>query len=328
MRVFLTGGTGLLGSHVAADLRDHGHDVVALHRNDADTLFLEESGCELRAGDVRDDADALARAMEGCTHVVHGAGMVYAGSAWPKVRSVNVDGTRNVLTGALRAGVGHALHISSAAVYGPVDGPVDESTPTDTDLAPNDLYARSKREAEGVALGIEEKRGLPVTVVRPAAVYGERDRLMAPALARILRLPLVPLLGPATNALPVVYAGNVAAAVRLALEAGAGGRIYDLASDHPLTQRELFELLAAGMGITPRFVSLPAELVRTGGALLAGLGVGAPGAKHLSIDRVTRLALADNPFRSSRAREELGWDPPHRHPDSLARTGRWLRHHR
>lgn len=324
MRVFLTGATGLLGSHLAYELRSQGHEVVALHRPTADTLFLEETECELVEGDIRDDAEVLSPLMQGCSHVVHGAALVYAGGAWPRVRAVNVDGTRNVLTAGRLAGLQHAVHLSSVAVYGDAAPPVDESTPTDSDLPPGDLYARSKREAEEVARGIEEKRGFPVTVMRPAAVYGERDRLMAPALERILRLPLVPLLGPARNALPVVYAGNVAVAIRLALEAGRGGTTYDIGLDHTLNQRELMQWLAAGLDLTPRFCTIPAPLVRGGGAVLAKLGVRTPGAAHLPINRLTYLALGENPIRSERIRTELGWDPPYGHQEALQRTAKSL----
>jgi nucleoside-diphosphate-sugar epimerase len=324
MRVFLTGGTGLLGSHLAHELRSHDHEVVALHRPSADTLFLQETECELVEGDIRDDAEDLSPLMEGCSHVVHGAALVYEGGKWPRVREVNVDGTRNVLTAARLAGAEHAVHVSSVAVYGYTSGPVDETTPTDSDLAPGDLYARSKREAEEVARGIEEKRGFPVTVVRPAAVYGERDRLLAPALERLLRLPVVPLLGSATNALPVVYAGNVAVAIRLAVEAGRGGSTFDIGLDFPLDQRGLMKGLATGLGLSPRFVSLPAPLVRGAAAVLAKLGVGTPGAEHLPINRLTQLALGENPFVSRRIRTELGWDPPYFHEDALQRTGKSL----
>ncbi len=327
MRVFLTGGTGLLGSHLAQELRAHGHEVVALHRRAADTLVLEESECRLVEGDIRDDPDVLAPLMEGCSHVVHAAALVYAGGAWPKVRAVNVDGTRNVLTAARHVGVQHAVHLSSVAVYGSVEGPVTESTPTDSNLPPYDLYARSKREAEEVVRGIEEKRGFPVTILRPSAVYGERDRLMAPALRDVLELPVVPLLGRGRNSLPVVYAGNVAVATRLALEAARPATTYDVGLDHPLTQRELMEWLAAGLGMTPRFLSLPAPLVRAAGEVLARLGVRTPGAKHLPINRLTQLALSQNPYPSSRIRDELGWSPAYEHRPALERTGRWLLHH-
>lgn len=327
MRVFLTGGTGLLGSHLAQELRKHGHEVVALHRRTADTLVLEEAECELVEGDIRDDAEALAPLMDGCSHVVHSAALVYAGGAWPKVRAVNVDGTRNIFTAARHAGVAHGVHVSSVAVYGNVNGPVDETAPTDSDLPPNDLYARSKREAEEVVRGIEEKRGFPVTILRPSAVYGERDRLMAPAIRELLKLPLVPLFGSARNALPVVYAGNVAIATRIALEAGKPAATYNVGLDHPLTQRQLMEWLAAGLGMTPRFVSIPAPIVRGAGELLARLGVRTPGAQHLPINRLTRLALSENPYPSQSIRTDLGWTPDYQHQPALERAGRWLLHH-
>lgn len=326
MKVFLTGATGLLGSHLARELTAGGHDVVALVRRRSDTSFLETLGCRLVEGDVRDEADSLAPAMEGCTHVVHSAALVYAGGEWPKVRAVNVDGTRNVLRAAAMAEAGHAVHVSSVAVYGPAEGPVSESTPTDTPIPPDDLYARSKREAEDVARGIEEKRGLPITIVRPSAVYGERDRLLTPAIADLLRLPLVPLFGPGDNTLPVVYAGNVAGAMRLCLEAARGGEIFDVGMDHPLTQRQLFALLAQGLGRKPRFFRLPGPLVRGAATALSRLGVGTPGAGHLPLERVARLALGENPYPSRRIRSELGWEPAHSHDDALARTGAWWGH--
>ena len=327
MRVFLTGGTGLLGSHLAHELRRHGCEVVALHRRDSGTLFLEENECELVHGDIRDDAAILAPMMDGCSHLVHGAALVYAGGSWPQVRAVNVDGTRNVLTAAQMAGVQHAVHLSSVAVYGDIPGPADETKPTDLDLPPEDLYARSKREAEKVARQVEEKWNFPVTILRPSAVYGERDRLMGPALVDILRLPLVPILGRGNNALPVVYAGNVAVATRLAVEAARANTTYNVGLDHALTQRELFEYLGTGLGINPRFVTIPAPLVKSGGALLAKLGVKTPGAKHLPINRLTKLALSENPYPSGLIRDELGWAPAYEHRQALEQTGHWLVQH-
>lgn len=327
MRVFVTGATGLLGSHLAALLREGGHAVVALRRPSSAGTYLRELGCELAEGDVRDPPERLAKLMAGCTHVVHAAALVYAGGGWPRTRSVNVEGTRRVLEGAVRAGVGHAVHISSVAVYGTRPGPVDESTPLDVDLPAGDLYARSKREAEGEARCVETEGALPVTVLRPAAVYGERDRLMAPILTRLVTRALTPLLGPGDNTLPVVYAGNVAAAVFRALEEGRGGATYDVGMDFPLTQRELLEGIARGLGCSPRFVSIPGVAVRVGAAVLQRLGVSSPGGGQLALTRVAAIGLGQNPYASRRIRRELGWDPPHRHPEALERTGRWMSRH-
>ncbi len=327
MRVYITGATGLLGSHTAELLRARGHDVVALHRRRSDTTFLEELGCELVVGDVRDDEDALAPGMAGCTHLVHGAALVYSGGAWPKIRAVNVEATRTVLEAAARAGVEHAVHLSSVAVYGTVRGEVDEGAPVDTPLPPRDLYARSKRESEVEARAVEEEQGLPLAVLRPSAVYGERDRLLAPVLADLVRRPVCFLLGSGKNHLPVVYAGNVARAVLRALEDGRGRATWDVGLDHPVTQRGLLEGIAAGMERSPTFVPLPAGAVRLGADVLEKVGVSTPGAPHLPLGRVARLALDENPYPSRTIRRELGWDPPVSADEALRRTGRWLRDH-
>jgi nucleoside-diphosphate-sugar epimerase len=324
MRVFITGASGLIGSHLVGELVAAGHEVVGLCRDASDTTYLDQAGCVVVRGDIRSDAESLAPLMEGCQRLVHAAAQGYAGGSWRKVRESNVDGTRNVLTAARLAGVEHVTHVSTVAVYGGAPGLKDEQTPIDHPIPAGDLYARSKREAEEVVRGIEEQRGLPVTIVRPSAVYGERDRLMAPAIARVLRLPLVPLLGDGENTLPVVYAGNVASGLRLVVERCVGGETFNLAMDSPLTQSELFERLADGMGKTPRFVALPGSLVRSVGGVLTRLGMTTPGAQHLPLERLIQLGLGENPFPTHRIREHLGWAPSHAHEEALLRTGAWL----
>lgn len=324
MRVFLTGGTGLVGAHLARALRARGDSVVALQRSTSDTTLLEELGCEIVRGDVRDDPRRMAESMERCTHAVHAAAWIYPDAPWPEVRAVNVVGAAHALEAAARAGAGLAVHVSSIAVYGNPPGVLDEDHPTDAPLGPGDLYARSKREAEAEARRVEAETGLTVTVVRPAAIYGEGDRLLAPKVARLLRLPVVPLLGGGDNTIPVVYAGNVADALVRALDGAGAGSVFNLTMDRPLTQRGLVEGLAAGLGRQARILPVPATVVRAGARLGDALGVRIPGARDLSLSRVARLALDDNPYPSERARTVLGWAPPHEHADALRRTGEWI----
>ncbi|HSR40544.1 MAG TPA: NAD(P)-dependent oxidoreductase, partial [Longimicrobiales bacterium] len=268
MKVFVTGGTGLVGSHVAERLRRRGDEVLCLQRSSSNTSFLRSIGCRIVRGDVRDDPESTVRAMEGCDALVHGAALIYARDPWPKIRAVNVEGTERILRSARKAGIGRAVHISSVAVYGDPRGRVDEETPLDSPLRPKDLYARSKREAEDVAFDLHGRGRLSVTVLRLSAVYGERDRLFAPRLAALARLPVTPLLGSGRAPLPVVYAGNAAEAVLGAMDASrGGGRAYNVASDHPTTQRELLEGIAGGLGCGLRLFPVPGPLVWWGARL-------------------------------------------------------------
>lgn len=329
MRVFLTGGTGLIGSHIAAQLRARGDDVVALSREDSDTRFLEQHGCTVARGDVRDPHDELTDHVSGCEALVHAAALVYGGGSWPHVRAVNVEGTRNVLRAAAAARVPAAVHLSSVAVYGRTWGTVDEDTPTDSPLRPGDLYARSKREAEAVAHSEASSAsgGLRLTILRLAAVYGERDRRLVPRLVSLVCRPVVPVLGRGQNSLPIVYAGNAAAAVARSLDRPAERpvRTYDLGLDHQLTQEGLILGMARALRTAPRLVHVPGGLVRGAAALGERLGLSAPGGADLSLSRFTRLALDENPYPSRLIRRELDWKPPFGHDEGIGRTVAWVR---
>jgi len=324
VRVFLTGGTGLVGSHVAERVRREGWEVVALARRGSETGHLQGIGCRIVAGELSDGAGRLAAAMSGCTHVVHAAALVYSGAPWAAIEAVNVGGTSTVMKAASDAGIGVAVHVSSVAVYGEARPGLDDSTP-DAELPPvTSNYGLSKRHAEAAARSEAAAGKMRLTILRPASVYGERDRLMTPRIARLTRWPVVPTLGSGRNTIPAVYAGNVADAVWLSLVAGREAATWDVAMDHPLTQRMLLEGIARGLGRRIRIVPVPASAVRAVAGALGWLRVPTPGASDLPLGRVVALGLADNPYTSQRIREALDWIPPYRHEEALPRAGAWL----
>jgi nucleoside-diphosphate-sugar epimerase len=324
MRVFLTGGSGLLGSHVAERLRARGDDVVCLQRKGSDTSHLRELGCRIVEGNVKDGVETLSSAMEGCAALVHAAALVYVGGPWPRLRAVNVDGTTNVLKAASMAAVPRAVHLSSVAVYGRQDGPVDENVTVDGALEPTELYARSKREAESAARAAVDGGRLQLLIARPAVLYGERDRLLSPRLAKALRMPVLPLMGRGHNTLPIVYAGNAADAVVRILDEGQDRAAYNIGVDHQLTQRELLEGMAHALGRNPRFVHVPEGIVREGAKLGEAVGLNLPGGGDLTLERLARLSLGENPYRTERLKQELHWQPPFSHQEGFRRTACWL----
>lgn len=325
----VTGATGLVGSHLVERLRAGGWTVRALTRNpSAARGALAALDAEPVAGDVL-DAQSFADAARGCDAVVHAAALITARGGWDAYDATNVRGTRNAVAAARAAGA-RLLHVSSVAVYGAAAryGQGVGGTSEDAALAPlhpSAWYARSKRDAEEVALGAHRSGAIWATAVRPAVVYGRRDRQFVPRMARLALRGVVPVPGGGRTPLALVHAANVADAAVLALESEvAGGRAYNVANDFEVTASGFFHLAGDGLGRRVRVLPVPVALARAGEgvatALLRAAGAGAlADALASSVDYVTR----GNPFTSERARCELGWTPRVMPRDGVPDAFRW-----
>jgi nucleoside-diphosphate-sugar epimerase len=331
VKVLVTGGSGLLGSHVIAALVARGDRVRALVRESTGAQqAVAASGAEAVPGDVT-DASAWSRGVAGMDGIVHAAALVLKHASLETFRGINVGATELALEAAGRARI-PLVHISSVSVYGrdaafaEGGGRVSEDFPFQP-IPDYDFYARTKREAELLARRVAEERGMAVTAIRPNVLFGERDRYFSPRVARALRYGFLPRVGPGDNHLSCVYAGNVAAAVLPALDRPVPGfRAFNTTNDSDLTQRQFFDAFAAALGARPWAIPVPVAL-----ASLAVKGFTSarawlsprtyPGAGHAAIAFLT----GENPYRSDRARAELGWRPPTPALDAIARTGVWLR---
>lgn len=323
MRVLVTGGSGLIGSHVIARLIERGVEVLALVRSAGAIRAVEALGAKPIEGDVR-DRDAFCAAARGIDGLVHAAALVAARRAYDEFEDVNLGGTIHAVDAAARAGA-RLVHISSTSVYGRGlhAGPVDETFPF-ARIARRDFYARTKRAAEDVLRRQARAQRVHVTVLRPCVVYGERDRLFAASVARVLRSGIAPLVGAGNNVLACVYAGNVAGAVCRALDGDRPtGQAYNVANDGDLTPRTFAREFAAGLGVGRlRFVRISPLLAH------AGIGVGTGLVRALGPRRYSgtgaaavRFLTQDNPYVSTRAREELGWEPDVDAAVAVRRTG-------
>jgi nucleoside-diphosphate-sugar epimerase len=327
MRVFLTGGTGLIGSHVAARLRDRGDDVVALVRSTSQTSHLVEIGCQPVVGDILDDPGVTAARIRGCDAVVHAAAKVFERGGRGAFARLNVGGTERVLEAAGRAAP-RVVHVSSVAVYAglPADRPLTEDRWTEADPDRQSPYAASKHLSERAAWRWHGAGDVRLTTVRPSVVYGERDRAATPIFVRYARLPVIPLVGGGRTTLPVVYAGNVARAIVAALDRDASiGRAYNLARDVPVTARDLARWLARDLGRRARLVSVPAGPARSAAAAIDMVSRLVPWAGQTDARRAVRSLSRDNPYLSSRARLELGWTGLIPHEEGVRRTMEWWR---
>ncbi len=321
MTVLVTGGSGLVGSHVIEALRRAAVPMRALVRPGAEPV-VQALGAEPVTGDVTDPATWRRAAAGGLSGIVHGAAKVGPGASYDAYEAVNVGGSRLAVETARATGA-HLVHVSSVSVYsGSADyQPTAERRTENTafqPIAPDDHYARSKRESEQLIREAAQTGAIGATAIRPDVIFGERDRLFAPRVYKSMRARIVPLAGPGTNHLPCVYAGNVASAIVAALELRRPGfRAYNVTRDAApaLTVREFMQAFADAAGVRILLVRLPLPLARWTLGIWSGR-------------RLARAALAfmtgDDPYVTELAEAELGWRPTVDTRTGIARTVRWL----
>ncbi len=330
MRIFLTGGTGLVGRHCAEGAMRAGMEVRALVRPTSSTEHLESLGCELVKGDIT-DAASVSGLMDGCDAVIHCAAQL-GGSAttWAAHEHTNREGTETVVDEALRSGVARFVHVSTVAVYGRPDlhsrRPIDESAPLGLPGERPSFYERSKRAAEKVVRLVSLDR-LSWTIVRPDIIVGEGDRMFTPRVLSYCRRRVIMVGGKGDVDLPIVYAGNVAAACLLCVEREeAKGRTYNVTDDGKLTVEELFELASGAR--RPLKVRVPLGIVGAAGRTL-NVVAAVPGLRlpaGLSGRNLWYLSNSD-PYSDQRIRAELGWKPATSTLDGWKKSLAWNLEH-
>jgi nucleoside-diphosphate-sugar epimerase len=309
MRIVIVGATGNVGTALLRRLhRDGGHDLVGVARRLPGPAAGEPyTGVEWRACDVGADGAAgrLAAVFAGADAVVHLAWQIQPSHDRRALRRTNVDGSRAVVTAAVRAGVPALVVASSVGVYapGPKDRLVGEDWPA-TGVAASS-YSRDKVVVEGLLDSVERAHPeLRIVRLRPGLIF-QRDAgteiaryflgpLAPTRLLRFGRLPLVPA-NPRLR-LQAVHADDVAEAYASALAADVRGA-FNLAADPILTPD-----VAAG-NFHGRTVPVPATLLRAGAALTWRLRLQPVDAGWV------RLALSAPLMSSARAAAELGWHP-------------------
>ena len=315
----VTGATGFVGWHVARQLLDRGDAVRALARDPAKLRELD--GVEPIRGDLR-DADSLKRAVEGCGVVFHVAADYRLWTRDPQdmFRS-NVEGTRNLLDAARRAGVERVVYTSTVGCMGFVpNGLGDEDSPVSrADMT--GPYKQSKWDAERVAIEFAAM-GFPVVIVNPTAPVGDHDFKPTPTGKIVVDFVRGAIPAFLDTGLNVVDVRDVAVGHLAACERGRSGERYILGAEN-LTLEKILGTLAEAVGKpaprmrVPYAVAYAAGAVSTGWANLTGKEPVAP------LDGV-RMARKKMWVRHDKAARELGYAP---RPAAVAlgRAVEWFR---
>ncbi len=321
MRVLVTGASGMLGGQTALALAARGDEVTVLQRR--------PSGLGLREvlGDVS-DAATVGRAIEGQDAVLHLAAKVNVTGPEEQYRLANVVGTRTVVSTCQQAGVSRLVNVSSPSVahagrslVGVEAGPADPATARSP-------YARSKAEAELIALAADGPE-LAVVSIRPHLVWGPGDTQLVGRIVARARAGRLPLIGPGAVLVDTVYVTNAVDALLAALDHcrpdDVHGEALVVTNGEPRPIAEVLGSWCRAGGVPAPTRHVPVPLAAAAGLVAEVIWSFKPGDDAdppLNRFLVEQLSTA-HWFDQRRTREALGWAPAVSLDEGFAELAHW-----
>jgi nucleoside-diphosphate-sugar epimerase len=321
MRVLITGATGFIGSHLAEQLHQTGYTLRCLVRKTSNLRWIEHLPVEYCYGDLFDE-EVLKQAVAGVDYVYHVAGLTKA-----KTREEyflgNHIGTKNLLDAVekVRPNLKRFILVSSLAAVGPsLDGtPVNEETP----YHPITAYGESKMEAEKECLKTVGR--LPITIVRPPAVYGPRDRDVFEFFKSVNK-GLQPMIGLKTKTVSLIYVTDLVNGIILAGEHRASvGKGYFISSERYYSWKEVGDITTRIMQKKAIRVKIPVAVVYTIAAVSELFSMATGKAVLLNMEKARDIVQDAWTCDISKAKSELGFREAHSLEAGIRETVTWYR---
>jgi dihydroflavonol-4-reductase len=300
-RVFLTGGSGLIGGALATRLVERGDELVALARSDDAERGLIARGARVVRGDTLDE-EAMASGMAGCALVYHVAGVNTLCPTDPAMLfHVNVRGAETAVRAAARAEVPRVVLTSSAASLGEPEGSVgsEDSVHRDSYLS---VYERSKHEGEIAAFAAARSAGVELVSINPSSVQGPgraggTGRIMIAYLNGRLRAFV-------DTHISIVDIADCVEGHLLGAERGVAGERYVL-NGATLSSREALDIAVELSGVRHKVRFLPPPVARFAGGLIEA-AFSVRGKQPPVCREMVRTLLHGHRYDGSRAAQELG----------------------
>jgi nucleoside-diphosphate-sugar epimerase len=285
MKVFVTGGSGYIGTAVIKALIRHGHTVRALARSEASAGAVEAAGAGAVRGGLA-DLGVLNEAAAGAEAVIHLA-QAESGEEDLAAATAMQDGV----------GAGTYVHTGGVWVYGDTDGVVDENAPWN----PPALVAW-RRPVEDAVLARTARGGRPV-IIRAGLLYGGDNRLIDIFFTQPARKTgAVAYIDDGSQHWALIHLDDLAELYVASLRAKAGSVFAGVSGVNP-TAKEIAEAISHGIGLHGRTASITLEQART------------------DMGPVADAFALDQQFTAAHAQAELGWTPAHIDPLAVFAQG-------
>lgn len=318
MKVLVTGATGFTGGHLARRMARDGHAVRALVRPGSDSAALGEAGIEIVEGQLTcaDDVKSAARGVDQIYHIA--AVFRTAGHPDSHYREVNVGGTVNVLQAARQNGCERVVHCSTGGVHGHIEHP-----PADENyrFQPDDIYQQTKLEGEMEAAAAI-RRGQPVSIFRPGAIYGEGDLRFLKLFRSIQRRHFV-MIGSGQTRLHMCHVDDMVQGIMLCgSRPEALGETFLISGPEAPTLQEIARITAEIVGVPPPRLRIPVWPVYSAAFLceMVCVPIGIDPPLHR---RRVGFFTHHREFDIGKARRLLGYAPGVSVREGIERTIRW-----
>jgi nucleoside-diphosphate-sugar epimerase len=257
MLALVTGANGFIGSHLVEHLLQRGYSVRCLVRKTSDIRWLKNLNVEFILGDLFDN-DALISALQNVDYIFHTAGITKAKTKEEYFRG-NQWATKNLLEQVekYRPQLKRFVHISSQAAVGPSfsETPIDESVP----FHPITTYGASKMEAEKECHKFFDK--FPITICRPPAVFGERDKDVF-EFFKTMNSGIQPTIGFNIKKVSLIHVADLVDGIILAGESeNSIQKTYFIASEQTYTWEEIGAVTSKILGKKTFRITLPECIV-------------------------------------------------------------------
>lgn len=321
MKALVTGATGFTGAALVKKLLEDGHEVKALVRDRSKVVDNNNSNLHILEGNIINPKD-VEKSVDGIDTVFHVAAVYRtAGISEEIYWDTHVKGTENLLKAALKSKVNKFVHCSTVGVHGHIEKSLANENYR---FKPGDIYQITKLEGEKKALGFYNSEGLPVTVIRPTAIYGPGDERLL-KLFKLVSRGITILLGSGEIKYHMVYIDDLIQGFMLAAKAETAiGQSFIIGGKEILTLNELLNVISDLMNVSNRKIHLPAWPFQMAGTICEKICIPLninPPIYRRRVDFFTKSRA----FDIEKAQHILGYEPKTPIRDGLFKTLQWYR---